>query len=215
MIGIWLVKGFSADGGCRFSDHLAQRLPGAQRRVANQADRADSGADSVAVAIPVVMPEPKPTPTPSRSAGAEPDAHSGDADPRARAPADRRLLQAAAEQQPDAPCSMQSPSFLGSVDKAITLLTQQQPSIFDFNQKTCENCFLVKDQSAFVSGVIKNLNAAGYCAYYDGEELAVKNSNAFNDQYDILVSSGHIRRGARIVPEHLQPVVVLSRSARG
>ena len=44
--------------------------------------------------------------------------------------------------------------------------------------------------------MIKNLNAAGYCAYYDGEELAVKSSNAFNDQYDILVSSGHIRRGA-------------------
>jgi hypothetical protein len=91
---------------------------------------------------------------------------------------------------------MQSPSFLGAVDKAITQLTEQQPSIFDFNQKTCENCFHVKNEEAFVNGVIKNLNAAGYCAYYDGEELAVKNSNSFNEQYDILVSSGHIRRGA-------------------
>ena len=97
---------------------------------------------------------------------------------------------------PDAPCSMQSPSFLGQVDRAITLLTQQKPSIFDFNRKICDNCYYVKDESAFVSGVIKNLNAAGYCAYYDGEELAVKNSNSFNDQYDILISSGHIRRGA-------------------
>ena len=46
---------------------------------------------------------------------------------------------------------MQSSSFLGAVDKAITKVTQQQPSLFDFNLKTCENCYLVKDQSAFVA----------------------------------------------------------------
>ncbi len=91
---------------------------------------------------------------------------------------------------------MQSPSFLGAVDKAITRMTEQQPKVFDFNQKTCENCYYVRDQDAFVAGVIKNLTAAGYCALYDGEELGVKNSNSFNEQYDILVSSGHIRRGA-------------------
>ena len=151
------------------------------------------------LAIPVVMPEPKPTPTlgaPSTGSGAHagtwqrPDA----APPRRRPPAARASWLPSSS--PNAPCSMQSPSFLGAVDKAITQLTDQQPSIFDFNQKTCENCFYVKNESAFVNGVIKNLNAAGYCAYYDGEELAVKNSNAFNEQYDILVSSGHIRRGA-------------------
>jgi hypothetical protein len=35
----------------------------------------------------------------------------------------------------------------------------------------------------------------GYCAFYDGEEMAVKNTNKFNDQYDISTSSGYIRRG--------------------
>ena len=90
---------------------------------------------------------------------------------------------------------MQSPAFLGAVDKAITLLTQQQPSLFNFNNKLCETCYYVKDEWAYAAGVIRNLNAAGYCAKYDGEELGVKNSNSFNDQYDILISSGHIRRG--------------------
>ena len=90
---------------------------------------------------------------------------------------------------------MQSPSFLGSVDQAITLLTQQQPSIFDFNNNICQNCYYVKDADAYVAGVIRNLSAVGFCAQYDGEELAVKNSNSFNEQYDILISSGHIRRG--------------------
>ena len=90
---------------------------------------------------------------------------------------------------------MQSSNFLGAVDAAITKVTQQQPNLFDFNRKSCENCYIVNDQNAFVSAVIKNLNAAGYCATYDGEELAVKNSNSYNEQFDILVSSGHIRRG--------------------
>jgi hypothetical protein len=42
---------------------------------------------------------------------------------------------------------------------------------------------------------MRNLSNAGYCSTYDGEELGVKNSNSFNEQFDILVSSGHIRRG--------------------
>ena len=35
----------------------------------------------------------------------------------------------------------------------------------------------------------------GLCAAFDGEELQVKNSNDFNDQYDIELSTQHIRRG--------------------
>jgi hypothetical protein len=148
------------------------------------------------LAIPVVMPEPKPTPILGAPAP-NPTPTPSNPDPApTSAPPSGGSCKLPPSGNPNAPCSMQSPSFLGSVDKAITLLTEQQPSIFDFNQKTCENCFRVKNENAFVSGVIKNLNAAGYCAYYDGEELAVKSSNAFNDQYDILVSSGHIRRGA-------------------
>lgn len=150
------------------------------------------------LAIPVVMPEPKPTPTlgAPAPAPAPTPAPGNDPTPPPAPPPSGGTCKLAPSSNPNAPCSMQSPSFLGAVDKAITQLTEQQPSIFDFNQKTCENCFHVKNEEAFVNGVIKNLNAAGYCAYYDGEELAVKNSNAFNEQYDILVSSGHIRRGA-------------------
>jgi hypothetical protein len=149
------------------------------------------------LAIPVVMPEPKPTPTLGAPAPNPTPTPAPGSDPTpAPAPPSGGSCRLAPSGTPDAPCSMQSPSFLGAVDKAMTQVVEQQPSLFDMNQKTCENCYHVRDEAAFVSAVIKNLNAAGYCAYYDGEELAVKNSNSFNDQYDILVSSGHIRRGA-------------------
>jgi hypothetical protein len=150
------------------------------------------------VAIPVVLPQatptpilglPAPSPTPSTTPAPNPTPTPSSAPPSAGS------CSLPPSNFPDAGCSMQSPSFLGRVDKAITLLTEQQPSIFDFNRKTCDNCYYVKNDAAYVAGVIKNLAAAGLCSLYDGEELAVKNSNSFNEQYDILVSSGHIRRG--------------------
>jgi hypothetical protein len=192
------VKGFSADR-VAVVDFLTISLSGCQALkdvLPTKPTEPTPAPTQSPLAIPVVMPEPKPTPILGAPAP-NPTPTPSNPDPApTSAPPTGGSCKVPPSGNPNAPCSMQSPSFLGSVDKAITLLTEQQPSIFDFNQKTCENCFRVKNENAFVSGVIKNLNAAGYCAYYDGEELAVKSSNAFNDQYDILVSSGHIRRGA-------------------
>ncbi len=51
------------------------------------------------------------------------------------------------------------------------------------------------DPSRYHSGVAAILVTRGLCATYDGEELGVKSSNDFNDQYDIHLSTGHVRRG--------------------
>ncbi len=149
------------------------------------------------VAIPVVLPQPTPTPVLGGPAPTPTPSTPGPAPTPTPTPAPPSggSCSLPPSNNPNAPCTVQNPLFLGPVDKAITLLTQQQPSIFDFNNNKCENCYYVKDVTAYTTGVIKNLNAAGYCAYYDGEELAVKNTNSFNEQYDILISSGHIRRG--------------------
>jgi len=137
------------------------------------------------VAVPVILttaPTPAPTATPAPTPEAPPPSGGSCALPPSN--------------NPNAPCSMQSTSFLGQVDKAITQVTQQQPNIFDFNNKVCENCYYVKNEGKFTAAVIANLNAMGLCAHYDGEELAVKNSNSFNEQFDILLYTGHARRGA-------------------
>ena len=150
------------------------------------------------VAIPVVLPQPTPSPVLGGPAPAPTPtpANPGPTPTPTPAPPTGGSCSLPPSSNPNDNCSVQDPHFLSAVDKAITLLTQQQPSIFNFNNNICENCYFVKDPSAYGAGVIKNLNAAGYCAIYDGEELGVKNSNSFNEQYDILISSGHIRRGA-------------------
>ena len=41
-----------------------------------------------------------------------------------------------------------------------------------------------------------NLKRVGLCALDDGIEIAVKNRNDFNEQYNVLTSSGFVRWGA-------------------
>jgi len=90
-------------------------------------------------------------------------------------------------------CPRQSPAFLGDVQGAIKQLIQDQPKIFV--KRNCDDCYDVTDPGAYLSGVVGQLSRRGYCALYDGEELAVKNTNDFNEQYDILSSSNAVRSG--------------------
>jgi hypothetical protein len=84
-------------------------------------------------------------------------------------------------------CPRENATFQKEVDEAIFKLVRERPEIFDGTR--------VKSLGQYVVGVIDNLEAAGLCADYDGEELQVKNSNDFNDQYDILTSSFLYRWG--------------------
>ena len=45
--------------------------------------------------------------------------------------------------------------------------------------------------------MVRNLHAQNVCAIVELEEIAVKTTNAFNEQYNIWISDGHIRKGPR------------------
>jgi hypothetical protein len=85
-------------------------------------------------------------------------------------------------------CPAQQPTFLGEVDGAIAAVRGQRPDLFGGGDK-------VTSTGEFIIAVIKNLDAVGLCAGWDGEELAVKNTDAFNDQYDILTANNVVRYG--------------------
>jgi len=93
-------------------------------------------------------------------------------------------------------CNRQVGAFGADVDAAITLLTQQSPEIFDLTQQAGEGGFKVLMPDEYYAGVIRNLEARDFCAGYDLVELQVKNSSSFSEQYDIMLASGHVRRGA-------------------
>lgn len=78
--------------------------------------------------------------------------------------------------------------FENQVDEAILIFKAQRPDLF--------NGDVALDQRAYVQGVAEVMNSRfGLCAKQGGppDELAVKNSNSFNEQYDIQFGSGAIR----------------------
>jgi hypothetical protein len=93
-------------------------------------------------------------------------------------------------------CQRTSPAFLPQVDQAIDKLVAEHPEIFDLTDQAGEGGFRVVSPGQYYVGVMRNLQEMGFCANFDGEEMQVKNSNDFNDQYHIMISSGYIRRGA-------------------
>lgn len=92
-------------------------------------------------------------------------------------------------------CARQSPSFLSEVESAMDQLYREEPGLFD-QRKTrgCGNCFLVVNPNRYVQRMAELMAERSLCGHYDGEELAVKKSNSFNDQYDILTSDMYVRR---------------------
>ena len=92
-------------------------------------------------------------------------------------------------------CPRQSPSFLKEVESAMDQLAREEPGLFDTRKtRGCGNCYLVLNPTRYVNRMAELMAQRSLCGHYDGEELAVKQSNAFNDQYDILTSDMFVRR---------------------
>jgi hypothetical protein len=113
-----------------------------------------------------------PAPTPPSAATPEPPlsascARLGDGDPKAS-------------------CRADSPTFLAEVSDAIDTLRRERPELFDGN--------VVRNVGAYYVGIIRILDRRGICGGFDGEELAVKNTDDFSDQYDVLTARNEVRK---------------------
>jgi hypothetical protein len=95
----------------------------------------------------------------------------------------------------DTHCSRGTPSYLNELDAAIDKLVADDPGLFDKNDVAGPREYRIRNLDDFYQGVIKNLQGQGLCAGFDLKEVQIKKSNEFNDQYDAVLGSGHIRRG--------------------
>jgi hypothetical protein len=98
---------------------------------------------------------------------------------------------------PNASCSPSgAPVFLPDVDAAIDELVQKRPELFDLKRVVGEKGYRVLSTEPFYLGVAAILQTKGLCAGWDLSELQVKSSQTHSEQYDLMLSNGHIRRGA-------------------
>jgi hypothetical protein len=135
---------------------------------------------SVTIGGPPPSPGPSASPTASPAPGATPSASACALPPAS----------------PASPvCTSDPGHLLGAVEAAITRVTQRRPALFDFTDTRCDDCYKVLNVSGYYSAVQGELAAQGICTLTDGEELGAKDSNDSSEQFDILLASGHIRRG--------------------
>jgi hypothetical protein len=82
-------------------------------------------------------------------------------------------------------CGRESPQFMDAINEAIDYVEINEPHLFRD---------LLATGGEYMDEVVDRLRKRGFCALNDGEEIAIKNSNDFSEQYDILSSGGHVLR---------------------
>ena len=148
-----------------------------------------SGCGSSTPAAPVESPTPTPAPTPEPTP--LPEVSLGCGLPPVPNPAES--------------CPRTSESYQGIVTEALARLAAEHPGIFDFNNSRGPLGYFINDHAAYYDGVLRHIRAQGACAVFDGEEIAVKMTNEFSDQYKILISSRHVQTGGKVYRATCQP----------
>jgi hypothetical protein len=104
---------------------------------------------------------------------------------------------------PNAECRRESAALLPDMQKAMDQLIQQKPQIFDLTAEYEKGtrAYKVLDKEAYMNGIVANLRADGLCSERDGDDaqqqtIRVKDSAEFSEDYDVLLSTGHMRRGS-------------------
>jgi hypothetical protein len=88
-------------------------------------------------------------------------------------------------------CSRQSPHFMDDVDAVLSDLIRERPALFE----NTGGGLRVVSTGQFYVAFLQRLDARGICAAFDGEEVGMKNSDAFNDQFHMITSDLILRRG--------------------
>jgi hypothetical protein len=83
-------------------------------------------------------------------------------------------------------CKDETASFYTEVVEAIDTLMEEHPEYFKGNT--------IANGGGYYTGLIRLLDRKGLCAAFDGQELAVKSSNEFSDQYRLQTSWGEVKR---------------------
>lgn len=81
-------------------------------------------------------------------------------------------------------CEREDPQFMDAINEAIDKTIDEHPEFFAGGI----------DVGGYMDEVVENLRRRGFCALNDGEEIAIKNSNDFSEQYDIISGGGNVLR---------------------
>jgi hypothetical protein len=90
-------------------------------------------------------------------------------------------------------CPEVQPRLSNYVNAAIDKAQRDHPELFNFNDMAGPSP-RVLDRAAYHRVVAENLVQSGVCTIIEKEEIAIKNVNDFNEQWNIYTSAGFVRR---------------------
>jgi hypothetical protein len=96
---------------------------------------------------------------------------------------------------PDTFCVRKGAALLPDVDAAIDRVVQQHPDWFVLTDQNGTGGYKVLKPAEYYQGVTASLQSAGFCAETDTVSVSVRNGIDFSEDYDILLGTGHVRRG--------------------
>jgi hypothetical protein len=112
----------------------------------------------------------------------------------------------------NAECRRANTEVLADVEAAMDALIEQRPQIFDLNDEYSPDtrAFRVLDREAYMNGLVANLRAAGLCAERDPDDalqqtIRAKNAAEFSENFDVILSTGHMRRGTGMYRQTCTP----------
>jgi hypothetical protein len=100
----------------------------------------------------------------------------------------------------EAVCTDGPPTFLAEMNLALDQVRNTHPEYFDGRN--------VLNVGGFYVEIIRALDRMGLCAETGGEEVGVKRTEAFNDQFDILSARSEYRSGDNIYLGRCSPAVI-------
>ncbi len=101
-----------------------------------------------------------------------------------------------ASSNPTNNCGVRTPRLADEVNGAIDALMRKYPPLFNFNDVNGGNPKVV-DPTRYYKELKNELGALGVCTNLLPEEIAVKNTNNFSEDWSVLTSSNYVRRRYR------------------
>jgi hypothetical protein len=106
----------------------------------------------------------------------------------------------------DTTCARRSGQFEPDVNAAIDRLAVRHPEYFDTSVNEGTGEWRVLRSRDYLDGVVAELERVRFCAETDQvSAVALKNGSEFSETYDVLLSTGNVRRGSRAYQETCSP----------
>ncbi len=100
------------------------------------------------------------------------------------------------------PCEKTSSVLLPDLERAMDRLIAERPGLFDLSNEFSpgSRAYKVLDKDGYLNGLVATLVAMGLCAERDVDDalqqtIRVKDSPDFSEDFDVMLSGGHMRRG--------------------